>query len=131
MSYKLKRRNSVTSTLSGSNPNNNIGDQNMIQKQIYENRDFYLSAFLIASGIDLISHRRQGSITVFGFEKNNEVKQLVDQYYTMDGSVKPMLYGTSIRSLKNILHSVHDEVSESHKDLNNEFKNKERNFSRS
>jgi len=93
----------------------------MIQTQIYENKDFYLSAFLMASGIDLISHRRQGSITVFGFEKNNTVQKLVDQYYTMEGSVKPMIYGRSIRSLKNILHSVHDEISESHKDLNNDF----------
>lgn len=131
MSYKLKRRNSVSSTLSGNNPSNLNGDQNMIQIQIFENRDFYLSAFLIASGIDLISHRRQGSITVFGFEKNKQVKQLIDQYYNYSGEVIPMHYGSSIRNLKNILHSVHDEVSESHKDLNNEFKNKQRNFSRS
>ena len=48
-------------------------------KKMYENKDFYLSAFLMASGIDLISHRRQGSITVFGFQNNKQLKQLVDK----------------------------------------------------
>ena len=126
MSYKLKRRNSGSSTLSGNNPSNFNGDQNMLESQIFENKDFYLSAFLMASGIDLISHRRKGSITVFGFQKNKQLKQLVDQYYNYSGEVIPMRYGSSIRNLKNILHSVHDEVSESHKDLNNEFTNKQR-----
>lgn len=97
-------------------------------KKMYENKDFYLSAFLLASGIALQSHHREDSITVFKFNKNNTTKKLVDEYYTMSGSVKPMQYGTSIRNLKNILHSV---ASESYKDLNNENKNKHRHFSRS
>ena len=107
MSYKLKRRNSVSSTLSGINPYKNNGDQNMIQqKQFYENKDFYLSAFLMASGIDLHSHQRQGPISVFRFIKNNELINLVDQYYTDGGWVKPMRYSTYIRTLKSILHNA-------------------------
>jgi hypothetical protein len=107
MSYKLKRRNSVSSTISGHNPYKNSGDQNMIQqKQFYENKDFYLSAFLMASGLDLVEHRRQGPISVFRFIKNNELINLVDQYYTDSGWVKPMRYSTYIRTLKSILHNA-------------------------
>ena len=106
MSYHLRRttNNSETSTISGNNPSNNNGGT--IMQNIYENRDFYLSAFLMASGVDLLSHRRQGPITVFGFENNNIVKKLVDQYYAMSGSVRPMQYGTYIRNLKSILHNA-------------------------
>ena len=112
MSYKLRNKENY--------PCYSYGDNSM--QNIYENKDFYLSAFLIASGIKLLTHRRDGSITVFGFEKNNKVQILVDQYYTMSGSVKPMKYGASIRSLKNILHSV---ASESYKELNHEFTHKQ------
>ena len=129
MSYKLKRRNnnsSVYSTISGDNPSNNIGGSNM--QNTYENRDFYLSAFLMASGLDLVEHRRQGPITIFRFNKNNEVKELVDQYYSMSGSVKPMQYGTYIRNLKSILHNT---LSESNSEVNYVKQNKQRSFSRS
>lgn len=128
MSYKLKRRNSVSSTISGINPYKNNGDQNMIQqKQFYENKDFYLSAFLMASGIDLHSHQRQGPISVFRFIKNNELINLVDQYYTDGGFVKPMRYSTYIRTLKSILHNA---LSESKSENNYVKQNQKGNFSR-
>ena len=128
MSYKLKRRNSVSSTLSGNNPYKNNGDQNMIQqKQFYENKDFYLSAFLMASGIDLHSHQRQGPISVFRFIKNNELINLVDQYYTDGGWVKPMRYSTYIRTLKSILHNA---LSESKSENNYVKQNQKGNLSR-
>ena len=124
MSYKLKRRNSVSSTISGNNPYHNNGDQNMIQTKIYENKDFYLSAYLMASGLDLVEHRRQGPISVFRFIKDNKLKNLVDQYYTDSGEVKPMRYSTYIRTLKSILHNA---LSES-KSENNYVKQNSRRF---
>ena len=130
MSYRIKRRtnNSVSSTLSGINPYKNNGDQNMIQqKQFYENKDFYLSAFLMASGIDLHSHQRQGPISVFRFIKNNELINLVDQYYTDGGWVKPMRYSTYIRTLKSILHNA---LSESKSENNYVKQNQKGNLSR-
>ena len=130
MSYRIKRRtnNSVSSTLSGINPYKNNGDQNMIQqKQFYENKDFYLSAFLMASGIDLHSHQRQGPISVFRFIKNNELINLVDQYYTDGGFVKPMRYSTYIRTLKSILHNA---LSESKSENNYVKQNQKGNLSR-
>ena len=119
MSYKLRRNNnsSVSSTISGNNPSIKNGGSKL--QNLYQNKDFYLSAFLMASGLDLVDHRRVGPITIFGFEKTNTLKNLVDQYYSMSGSVKPMKYGSYIRNLKNILHS--NVASESNEELNNEF----------
>ena len=129
MSYHLRRtnNNSVTSTISGINPYTNSGDQNMIQTQIYENKDFYLSAFLMASGLDLVEHRRQGPISVFRFIKNSKLINLVDQYYTDSGEVKPMRYSTYIRTLKSILHNA---LSESKSENNYVKQNQKGNLSR-
>ena len=129
MSYKLRRsnNNSGSSTISGNNPNTNSGDQNMIQTQFYENKDFYLSAFLMASGLDLVEHRRQGPISVFRFIKNSKLINLVDQYYTDSGEVKPMRYSTYIRTLKSILHNA---LSESKSENNYVKQNQKGNLSR-
>ena len=129
MSYHLRRtnNNSVTSTISGINPYTNSGDQNMIQTQFYENKDFYLSAFLMASGLDLVEHRRQGPISVFRFIKNSKLINLVDQYYTDSGEVKPMRYSTYIRTLKSILHNA---LSESKSENNYVKQNQKGNLSR-
>ena len=130
MSYQIRRTNnhSVSSTIAGCNKLYENKENDTMNNNLYENKDFYLSAYLMASGVDLVGHRRQGPISIFGFIKNNKVKQLVDQYYSMSGSVKPMQYGNYIRNLKNILHSV---TSETNKELNNEFNHKQRNISRS
>jgi hypothetical protein len=121
MSYKLRKNNnsSETSTISGNNPLKNIGGRKM--QNLYENKDFYLSAFLMASGLELVEHRRVGPITIFGFKQNEKLMNLVDQYYAVKGSVKPMIYGTYIRNLKSILHNA---VSESNSEVNYVKQNK-------
>ena len=130
MSYKLRRRtnNSGSGTIPENNPYKNIGEQKMMQQnQLYENKDFYLSAFLMASGLDLHSHQRQGPISVFRFIKNNKLKNLVDQYYADSGEVKPMRYSTYIRTLKSILHNA---LSESKSENNYVERNNKENHSR-
>ena len=130
MSYKLRRRtnNNGSGTIPGNNPYKNIGEQHMIQQnQFYENKDFYLSAFLMASGLDLHSHQRQGPISVFRFIKNSKLINLVDQYYTDSGEVKPMRYSTYIRTLKSILHNA---LSESKSENNYVKQNQKGNLSR-
>ena len=121
MSYKLRRNNnsSVSNTISGNNPSKNIGGMKM--QNLYENKDFYLSAFLMASGLDLVEHRRVGPITIFGFKQNEKLMNLVDQYYAVKGSVTPMIYGTYIRNLKSILHNS---LSESNSEVNYVKQNK-------
>ena len=90
-------------------------------QNLYENKDFYLSAFLMASGLELVEHRRVGPITIFGFKQNDKLMNLVDQYYAVKGSVTPMIYGTYIRNLKSILHNA---LSESNSEVNYVKQNK-------
>ncbi|MBI1933429.1 MAG: hypothetical protein HYS24_12925 [Ignavibacteriales bacterium] len=81
----------------------------------------------MASGLDLHSHQRQGAISVFRFIKNSKLKNLVDQYYTDSGEVKPMRYSTYIRTLKSILHNA---LSESKSENNYVEQNSRKSISR-
>lgn len=74
-------------------------------EKIYPLKDFYCSAFLIASGIKLKNHYRTGSITIFEFEYTERVQSLVNAYYATNALVEPMKFGASIRNLKSILHN--------------------------
>ncbi len=74
---------------------------------IYKNRDFYLSAFLISRGCPLVGHSRENqTTTLFEFEETKLLKELVEKYYSMTASVEPMSYGAAIRSLKSVIHSA-------------------------
>ena len=76
-------------------------------QNIYKNRDFYLSAFLISRGCPLTGHSRENqTTTLFEFEETKQLKELVEKYYSMTASVEPMSYGASIRSLKSVIHSA-------------------------
>jgi hypothetical protein len=71
----------------------------------YETKDFYLSAYLIACGVDLLSHTRRNGMTSFLFQSSDKLTMLVAQYNGLTASVNPVQYGNSIRNLKTIIHS--------------------------
>ncbi len=71
----------------------------------YESKDFYLAGFLMSSGISLASHHRKGQQTTFVFEDGERAKDLIAQYYAMQASVNPVVYGQAIRNLKSIIHA--------------------------
>lgn len=87
--------------------------------QTYSNSDFYLSAYLLASGFKLIEHTRKQGLTTFVFETNDNIEKAVNEYYSMNATVEPMKYGNSIRSLKSIIHSY--STSTSNRGNNNEY----------
>ncbi|MGE5621185.1 MAG: DUF5659 domain-containing protein [archaeon] len=74
-------------------------------KNIYLSRDFYLSAFLIASGFRMVSHSRTKGVTTFVFEDSDSLQTIVNQYFSMKALIDPILYGNSLRSLKSVIHS--------------------------
>ncbi|MAT57894.1 MAG: hypothetical protein CMF23_07950 [Ignavibacteriae bacterium] len=88
-------------------------------KNIREIKDFYLAAYFLASGLEMLEHRREGGITVFHFEDGETLKGLKDQYYNNNGLVKPKHYGACLKSLKSIIHNA---ASES--EVNNELQTK-------
>ena len=71
----------------------------------YTNRDFYLSSYLIAVGKQLKSYHRTNGITTFEFDNSEKLQQLIQEYYSMQGSIEPMAFGSAIKNLKSVIHS--------------------------
>ena len=74
-------------------------------KNEYKSQDFYLCAFLMAAGVQLRSYHKENRSTVFLFEKDNKLDELIGDFYSMRASVNPVSYGQSIKNLKSIIHS--------------------------
>jgi hypothetical protein len=78
-----------------------------IMTNIYRNRDFYLSAFLISKGCKLIGTSKENpTTTLFEFEDTVELRKLVDEYYTMNATTEVLAFVSSIRSLKSVIHAT-------------------------
>ena len=71
----------------------------------YTNRDFYLSSYLIAAGIQLKSFHRTNGITTFEFDNSEKLQNLIKEYYSMNAFVNAMQYGSAIKNLKSVIHS--------------------------
>ena len=71
----------------------------------YTNRDFYLSSYLIAAGIQLKSYHKNNGITTFEFDNSDKLQDLVQEYYSMNAFVNAMQYGSAIKNLKSVIHS--------------------------
>ena len=74
-------------------------------KKEYKSQDFYLSAYLMSSGIGLRSYHKENRLTVFVFEWDENLDQIITQYYSMQAQVNPVTYGQSLKNLKSIIHS--------------------------
>ena len=73
----------------------------------YQSKDFYLSGYLLAIQLKLLSHTRDNRITTFIFQDNDELQDAVNKYYNMSAIVNPVIYGQSLRSLKSLIYSNH------------------------
>jgi hypothetical protein len=71
----------------------------------YSNRDFYMSSYLIAAGMQLKSYHKTNGITTFEFGNSEKLQELVNNYYSMNASVNAMQYGSAIKNLKSVIHS--------------------------
>ena len=70
-----------------------------------QTRDFYFAAYLVATGIKLLSHNRYNGSTVFNFTNDNYTQEAVNTYYNMSAVVEPITYANTIKALKSIVHS--------------------------
>ena len=71
----------------------------------YTNRDFYLSSYLIAAGMQLKSYHKTNGITTFEFNNSGKLQELINNYYNMSATVNAMAYGSAIKNLKSVIHS--------------------------
>lgn len=74
-------------------------------KSNYSNTDFYLSSFLITKGCPLKGHSKSNQQTIFEFEDNLELRELVQQFYSYSSTVEPMAFSANIRNLKSVIHN--------------------------
>ena len=100
--------------------------------ETYSTRDFYLIAYLHYLGNRIADARlvSQNS-TEFTFKVDEKLKERVNNFYSKNALVDPMDYGSSFRSIKNIIHSlkmknVLSTTFEGH--LNHEANNKKRKY---
>lgn len=71
-----------------------------------ESREFYSSAFLMASGVDLIDTYKQGPLTVFVFENTQNARDLMKKYFAMKATVNAAKYASAIKNLKSMIHGT-------------------------
>ena len=71
----------------------------------YTNRDFYLSSYLIAAGMQLKSFHKTNGLTTFEFDNSEKLQDLVQEYYSMNAFVNAMQYGSAIKNLKSVIHA--------------------------
>ena len=84
-------------------------------KEIYKNRDFYLSAFMIASGCMIKGSSQSGGITTFEFSDDERTQELVARYYSMNALIEPLGFVSAIRTLKSLVHAP----NKNKKEINN------------
>jgi hypothetical protein len=98
-----------------------------MQMQNFCTKDFYAAGYYLAEGYKLVSHSRNGRITLFEFEDGQSLRETADKYYSMKALVEPMSYGNALRLLKTILHSYDKPNADG--DVNNYVKQQRRNKS--
>ncbi len=69
-----------------------------------ETRDFYLTAFLLASGFKLRGHTKTAGLTTFEFDETSKLTDTISSYYGFSSTVEPITYGNAMRTLKSIIH---------------------------
>jgi hypothetical protein len=65
-------------------------------------KDLYLSSYLNSSGCRLVSHTRVDGITMFSFERTEELERLVEAYFSLDASVNPIKYDEAMKTLRTL-----------------------------
>ena len=71
---------------------------------IYTTENFPLSAYLVAVGMKLIDHKREGGSSTFMFEDTEELRNLTSDYFAFKAVINPVLLSSSYRHLKNVMY---------------------------
>lgn len=75
-----------------------------MNKQLFKTQDFWLSAFLISSGVTLAIHSREVDRSTFWFEESPRAQALMDSFYKLTARVEPSNFGRSIAQLKRTMY---------------------------
>ena len=77
-----------------------------MNNNIYETKDLYIAAYLIAIGHSLKNHSRYDGEIYFVFDNNENIQQEVNKFISRKALVDPVAYSQSMRSLKSVLYAI-------------------------
>jgi len=83
-------------------------------KNNFNTKDFYLTAFLLASGFRLLGHSKNAGLTIFEFDESQKLTNAIGTYYGFSSSVEPITYGNAMRTLKSIIHENTNGIEQYH-----------------
>lgn len=73
---------------------------------IYETKDLYIAAYLVAIGHILKSHSRYDGEIYFVFDNNENIEREVNKFISRKALVDPVAFSQSMRSLKSVLYAI-------------------------
>jgi len=73
----------------------------------YETADFYLTAFLLSKGLQLISTRQVGPKKIlFVLKDTPQRKDLTSDFYSGKATVNPLVYQNQLKNLKSLIYNT-------------------------
>ncbi len=80
----------------------------------YETQDYFLSAYLVASGCVMVSHHWNGSKLIFEFDQSEKLLKFVQTYYSLQGQINPQAFTAALKNLKNIMYQYKNNDDNEH-----------------
>ena len=77
-----------------------------MKQLIYETKDLYIAAYLVAIGYSLKSHSRYDGEIYFVFDNNENIQPEVNKFISRKALVDPVAYSQSMKSLKSVLYAI-------------------------
>ena len=72
---------------------------------MYKTKDFYLTAVLVMHGYKIKYHINEQNKSVFYFEEDERLRELVQDYFYDKLKVSPYLFQSSIKSVKALIYN--------------------------
>ena len=72
----------------------------------FKTADLYFAAFLKAAGVPFLETKREGDRTNFVFERQENIRDLKNGFFTRTAKVSAMSYADEIKALKALTHMV-------------------------
>jgi len=91
-------------------------------QKTYSNKDFYLSAYLVSEGFELLEYSRDNGFTTFIFVETNDLMEAIRKFHSLSAKTEPVRYGNAIKSLKTLIHSEQISNSKSNNYNANKYK---------
>lgn len=73
--------------------------------EIYKTSDLYLSAFLKAKGLKLLSMKKEHGKSLFVFQERQDREQLIQDFLN-DGIISVSAYKSALQDLKTLLFNM-------------------------